>query len=105
MTIVDLYVWYVVAAVNGGAEAEGKAREFAKRLSAEQLKLAEDRLAAFSARQPADRWHFYTDKRGGHRWRRISPNGKLVSASQVGYRSRNAAVSSAEKAGYKRNDP
>ena len=27
MTIVDLYVWYVVAAVNGGAEAEEKARE------------------------------------------------------------------------------
>lgn len=51
---------------------------------------------------PNDRWHFYTDMRGGHRWRRIAPNGSLVSESSVAYRNRNAAITNAETAGYKR---
>lgn len=63
-----------------------------------------DKLSTFAARESNDRWHFYTDMRGGHRWRRISLNGTLVSAAQIGYKTRNAAVISAEKAGY-RNAP
>jgi uncharacterized protein YegP (UPF0339 family) len=100
-SLVDIYVWYSVKALDGERRAEERAKDLRRQLSSNQLKVAADRLSTVSARELRDQWHFYTDMRGAHRWRRIAPNGKFVSASEVGYRHRNAAMISAEKAGYK----
>ena len=101
-SLIDIYVWYSLEALNGERQTEEQVKEFGRRLSSDQLKVAADKLSTFTAREPSDRWHFYTDMRGAHRWRRIAANGKLVNASNVGYKHRNAAVANAEKAGYVR---
>ena len=97
----DIYVWYALAALSGGYQAETLAIKLKGQLSPDELSTAAEKLAAFTVRPPSDRWHFYTDMRGGHRWRRIAPNGRLVSASPVAYSNRNAAVADAERAGYR----
>lgn len=99
-SLVDIYVWYSLEALSDERQAEERVKELGRRLSSDQLQVAADKLSTFTAREPSDRWHFYTDMRGGHRWRRIAANGKLVSSSNVGYKHRNAAVANAEKAGY-----
>lgn len=101
-SLVDIYVWYSLKALNGERQAEERVKDLRRQLSSDQLKIAADKLSTVTARKLRDRWHFYTDMRGAHRWRRIAPNGKLVSASEVGYKHRNAAMISAERAGYKR---
>ena len=103
-SLVDIYVWYSVKALDGERRAEERVKDLRRQLSSDQLEIAADRLSTAMARELRDRWHFYTDTRGAHRWRRIALNGKLVSASEVGYEHRTAALVSAERAGYKRAD-
>lgn len=50
-----------------------------------------------------DKWEFYTDKAGDHRWRRISPNGNIVGSASEGYSSKALAEANAERHGYRGN--
>jgi uncharacterized protein YegP (UPF0339 family) len=50
-----------------------------------------------------DKWEFYTDKRGEHRWRRRASNGNIVGRSTEGYSSKSSAVANAERHGYNDN--
>lgn len=47
-----------------------------------------------------DKWEFYTDASGEHRWRRIAPNGRIVGASSQGYVNRADCVANAQRNGY-----
>ncbi|MDR1817433.1 MAG: DUF1508 domain-containing protein [Puniceicoccales bacterium] len=48
-----------------------------------------------------DAWEFYNDKSGGHRWRRVSINGRIVGASSEAYSSAADAETNAVRCGYK----
>jgi uncharacterized protein YegP (UPF0339 family) len=48
-----------------------------------------------------DKWEFYTDKRGEHRWRRKAVNGNIIGASSEGYKSKADAEANAARQGYK----
>ncbi len=50
-----------------------------------------------------DKWEFYKDKRGEHRWRRKASNGKIVGAATEGYSSRGPCTENAERHGYNGN--
>jgi len=50
-----------------------------------------------------DKWEFYKDKKGEHRWRRKAPNGNLVGAATEGYSSKALAQANAERHGYNGN--
>ncbi|WP_339524384.1 YegP family protein [Pseudomonas sp. EA_35y_Pfl2_R111] len=47
-----------------------------------------------------DKWEFYTDSSGEHRWRRTAPNGRIVGASSQGYANRSDCVANAQRNGY-----
>lgn len=47
-----------------------------------------------------DRFDFYKDAAGEWRWRKISPNGKIIGASSQGFSSKQAAVHNAQLNGY-----
>ncbi|AVB23405.1 MULTISPECIES: YegP family protein [Pseudomonas syringae group] len=47
-----------------------------------------------------DKWDFYTDPRGEHRWRRTASNGRIVGASTQGYSNRADCVANARRNGY-----
>lgn len=51
---------------------------------------------------PKDKWEFYTDKKGGHRWRRTAVNGRLIGASTQGYAKPADCKANAKKHGYKK---
>ena len=48
----------------------------------------------------SDKWEFYTDKRGEHRWRRKASNGQIVGASSEGYKAKGDAEANAARQGY-----
>ena len=50
-----------------------------------------------------DRWEFYTDRKGEHRWRRTASNGRKVGASSEGYKNKGMARANAERHGYNGN--
>ncbi len=50
-----------------------------------------------------DKWEFYEDKRGEHRWRRTASNGNIVGAACEGYTQKAANVANAERHGYNGN--
>jgi len=50
-----------------------------------------------------DKWEFYTDKRGEHRWRRKASNGKIVGAATEGYVNKRPCSENAERHGYNGN--
>lgn len=50
-----------------------------------------------------DKWEFYKDKKGEHRWRRRSSNGKIVGAATESYTSRGSCQANAERHGYNSN--
>lgn len=47
-----------------------------------------------------DKWDFYKDKRGEHRWRARATNGEIVRASSESYKSKKDSVANAERNGY-----
>lgn len=47
-----------------------------------------------------DKWEFYQDKKGEHRWRRTASNGVNVGASCEGYSSKADCTSNAKRNGY-----
>lgn len=49
---------------------------------------------------PNNKFEFYQDTRKEWRWRKISPNGKIIGASSEGFSSRQAAVNNARLNGY-----
>ncbi|MCF7846546.1 MAG: DUF1508 domain-containing protein [Candidatus Gracilibacteria bacterium] len=49
-----------------------------------------------------DKWEFYKDRKGEHRWRVISVNGRVVGASTEGYANKQAAEKNAMRFGYKK---
>jgi uncharacterized protein YegP (UPF0339 family) len=51
----------------------------------------------------SDKWEFYTDKKGEHRWRCTSVNGNIVGASSEGYSAKSSARANAERHGYNGN--
>lgn len=50
-----------------------------------------------------DKWEFYKDKKGEHRWRRRASNGNIVGAATEGYSSKALATSNAERHGHNGN--
>ncbi len=48
-----------------------------------------------------DKWIFYQDDNGKWRWRRTSPNGRIVGASSQGYVNRSDCEENARRHGYK----
>jgi uncharacterized protein YegP (UPF0339 family) len=50
-----------------------------------------------------DKWEFYKDKRGEHRWRRRASNGNIVGAATEGYTGRSSCTANAERHGYNGN--
>jgi uncharacterized protein YegP (UPF0339 family) len=48
----------------------------------------------------SDKWEFYRDKRGEHRWRRKASNGRIIGASSEGYNKKSDAEANAERQGY-----
>jgi len=48
----------------------------------------------------SDKWEIYTDKSGGHRWRRTATNGNQVGASSESYSSKADCESNAKRNGY-----
>ncbi|CCQ72232.1 DUF1508 domain-containing protein [Magnetospira sp. QH-2] len=47
-----------------------------------------------------DKWEFYEDKGGEHRWRRTASNGEIVGAVTEGYKAKADCVANAERNGY-----
>lgn len=47
-----------------------------------------------------DKWEFYTDKSGEHRWRRQASNGEIVGSSSEAYSSGSDCRANAERNGY-----
>ncbi len=47
-----------------------------------------------------DKWEFYKDKAGEHRWRRTAPNGNRVGAACEGYSKRADCLANAQRHGY-----
>lgn len=47
-----------------------------------------------------DKWEFYEDKSGDHRWRRTASNGEKVGASSEGYSSSGDCKANAGRNGY-----
>ena len=47
-----------------------------------------------------DKWEFYTDKAGNHRWRRTATNGQIVGAACQGYKKKSACMENARRNGY-----
>ena len=47
-----------------------------------------------------DKWEFYTDKKGEHRWRRTASNGNIVGAASEGYKSKKDCEANAARQGY-----
>ena len=47
-----------------------------------------------------DKWEFYKDSQGEHRWRRTAPNGNIVGASTQGYQNRADCEANAHRNGY-----
>jgi len=52
---------------------------------------------------PSDKWKFYVDKRGGHRWRRTASNGVVVGSSTDGFSRKNKSLRNAQRHGYQGN--
>ncbi|MGD9867457.1 MAG: DUF1508 domain-containing protein [Hyphomicrobiales bacterium] len=50
-----------------------------------------------------DKWEFYTDKKGGHRWRRTAQNGNVVGSSTEAYSTKKLAEANAERHGWNGN--
>lgn len=50
-----------------------------------------------------DKWEFYADKKGEHRWRRTASNGNIVGSATEGYSKKSYAVANAERHGYEGN--
>ncbi len=50
-----------------------------------------------------DKWEFYKDKRGEHRWRRKASNGNIVGSSCEGYTGKSSCTANAERHGYNGN--
>ena len=50
-----------------------------------------------------DKWEFYKDKKGEHRWRRRAANGNIVGASTEGYSGKSSCTANAERHGYNGN--
>ena len=48
----------------------------------------------------SDKWEFYKDKKGEHRWRRRASNGNIVGASSESYKNKKSALANAERNGY-----
>ncbi len=48
----------------------------------------------------SDKWEFYEDKAGEHRWRRTASNGQIVGAASEGYKNKSDAKANAERQGY-----
>jgi len=51
----------------------------------------------------ADKWEFYTDKAGEHRWRCTASNGEIVGAAHEGYKQAVNAKKNAQRHGYEGN--
>lgn len=51
----------------------------------------------------SDKWEFYKDKRGEHRWRRRASNGNIVGSATEGYSSKALAQANAERHGLNGN--
>ncbi len=49
---------------------------------------------------PTDKWDFYIDKRGTHRWRRYARNGRVVGSASRGFPTREEAMANARRQGY-----
>lgn len=47
-----------------------------------------------------DKWEFYTDSKGGHRWRRTASNGEPVGASSEGYSGKADCEDNAKRNGW-----
>lgn len=47
-----------------------------------------------------DKYEFYVDKAGQHRWRKISPNSQIIGAASEGFSSKQAAINNAKLNGY-----
>lgn len=50
-----------------------------------------------------DKWEFYADKKGQHRWRRHASNGNIVGAATEGYSTKALCEANAERHGYNGN--
>lgn len=50
-----------------------------------------------------DKWEFYQDSKDEWRWRRKSPNGKIVGASSEGYKHKSDCIANARRNGYTGN--
>jgi len=50
-----------------------------------------------------DKWEFYTDKKGEHRWRRTASNGNIVGSATEGYTKKSGALANAKRHGYEGN--
>lgn len=48
----------------------------------------------------SDKWEFYLDKAGEHRWRREASNGEIVGAASEGYKSKGDCEANARRHGY-----
>lgn len=48
----------------------------------------------------ADKWEFYEDKKGEHRWRRTASNGEPVGRSTEGYTSKANCEANAKRMGW-----
>lgn len=46
-----------------------------------------------------DRWDIYTDKKGGHRWRRTATNGNITGASSESYAAKSDCEANARRNG------
>jgi uncharacterized protein YegP (UPF0339 family) len=47
-----------------------------------------------------DKWEFYTDSKGEHRWRRTASNGENVGATSEGYSNKADCEANARRNGY-----
>ena len=47
-----------------------------------------------------DKWEFYTDKRGEHRWRSFATNGRQVGRSSEGFSSKKSCQNNAKLNGW-----
>jgi uncharacterized protein YegP (UPF0339 family) len=48
-----------------------------------------------------NRWEFYKDNKGEHRWRKIAANNEVVGASSEGFKSLQGAKKNARLMGYR----
>ena len=48
-----------------------------------------------------DKWEFYVDTAGEHRWRRTASNGRIVGASTEGYKNKADCIANARRHGYR----